>query len=239
MAIIHASNVLGTINPIREMIATAHAKNIPVLVDGAQALHHLPVDVQALDCDFYVASSHKAYGPTGIGFLYGKTKFLEKMPPYQGGGDMIEYVTFAKTTFNVLPYKFEAGTPNIADAIGFGRALTYLSELGFEKIRAHEQTLLTYATEHLSKMPGVKIIGTAREKVGVISFVLDDIHPHDIGTILDGEGIAIRVGHHCAMPLMQRFNIPATARISFGVYNQVADIDAVLDGIKLVQRFFS
>jgi cysteine desulfurase/selenocysteine lyase len=239
VAITHASNALGTINPIKKMIQIAHAHQVPVLVDGAQAFPHMPVDVQDLDCDFYAFSSHKAYGPTGLGVLYGKEKFLEKMPPYQGGGDMIESVSFTKTTYNKLPFKFEAGTPHIAGVIGFGAALAYMQKVGMENIARHEQALLAYATLKLLAIPGLKIIGTAEHKVGVISFVLDGVHPHDIGTILDDQGIAIRAGHHCAMPVMERFKIPATVRASFGVYNTEADIDALIAGLHEVQRLFN
>ena len=238
VAITHASNVLGTINPVKEMIDIAHSKNVPVLIDGAQAFPHLSIDVQALDCDFYAFSSHKAYGPTGVGILYGKEKLLEKMPPYQGGGDMIERVTFEKTTYNALPYKFEAGTPNIADVVAFNAALDYLQSIGMKTISEHEQFLLSYATDQLTTIPTLKIIGTAKNKVGVISFVLDDVHPHDIATILDHEGVAIRAGHHCAMPLMERLNIPACARASFGLYNMKEDIDALVQGLHAVKRLF-
>lgn len=239
VALAHASNALGTINPIKKMISIAHAHQVPVLIDGAQAFPHMPVDMQELDCDFYVFSAHKAYGPTGVGVLYGKTAMLEKMPPYQGGGDMIERVTFHKTTYNKLPAKFEAGTPNIAGVIGFGAALNYLRELGMEQVAAHEQALLTYAAQQLSEIPGIKLIGTAKEKVGVISFLLGDIHPHDVGTILDHDGIAIRAGHHCAMPLMERLHVPATVRASFGVYNTKDDIDALVVGLHNVKRLFA
>ncbi|HLK54847.1 MAG TPA: cysteine desulfurase [Candidatus Angelobacter sp.] len=236
VAIAHLSNALGTINPVREMIRMAHAHNIPVLVDGAQAAPRLQVDVQALDCDFYALSSHKLYGPTGIGILYGKTKLLEAMPPWQGGGDMIASVTFEKTVYNRLPYKFEAGTPNIADTIGLGAAIEYLNHLGLDEIERHEADLLAYATKSVESIPGVRVVGTAREKAGVLSFVMDEIHPHDIGTILDSEGIAIRTGHHCAQPVMQRFNIPATARASFGLYNTREEIDTLVAGIHKVQE---
>lgn len=239
VGIIHVSNVLGTINPIQKMIASAHAHNIPVLVDGAQAAPHLAVDVQALDCDFYTFSSHKMYGPTGIGILYGKTELLEAMPPYHGGGDMITRVTFEKTEYNKLPYKFEAGTPHIAGVIGLAAAIDYLQTIGMANIAEHETQLLTYATQALTAIPGLKIIGNAAEKAGIISFTLEDIHPHDIGTILDSEGIAIRAGHHCAMPLMQRFNLPATARVSFGLYNTQQDIDLLVAGIKKAQGLFA
>lgn len=238
LAISHASNVLGTINPIQKMIEIAHQHQVPVLVDGAQAFPHLPVDVQALDADFYVFSSHKAYGPTGIGVLYGKEKLLENMPPYHGGGSMIESVSFEKTTYAKLPFKFEAGTPNIADVIGFDAALHYLSRIGMKEIAAHEKGLLEYATQQLLSIPGLRIIGTAKNKVGVISFVLDAIHPHDISTVLDQAGIAVRAGHHCAMPLMQRFHIPACTRVSFGIYNTKEDIHALMQGLKTVQELF-
>jgi cysteine desulfurase/selenocysteine lyase len=232
----HLSNALGTINPVREIARMAHARNIPVLVDGAQAAPRMPVDVQALGCDFYAISGHKMYGPTGIGVLYGKAELLEAMPPYQGGGDMIASVTFDKTVYNRLPYKFEAGTPNIADTIGLGAAIEYLNELGLEAIERHEADLLAYATRAVESIPGVQLIGTAREKAGVLSFVMDEIHPHDIGTILDSEGIAVRTGHHCAQPVMQRFNIPATARASFGLYNTREEVDALAAGIHKVRE---
>jgi cysteine desulfurase/selenocysteine lyase len=206
------------------------------LVDGAQAAPRMQVDLQELDCDFYALSGHKIYGPTGIGILHGKTRLLEAMPPYQGGGDMIASVTFDKTVYNRLPYKFEAGTPNIADTIGLGAALEYLNNLGLEQIEQHEADLLAYAAKSLEEIPGVRLVGTAREKAGVVSFVMDDIHPHDIGTILDSEGIAVRTGHHCAQPVMQRFNIPATARASFGLYNTREEVDALARGIRKVQE---
>jgi cysteine desulfurase/selenocysteine lyase len=236
VAITHVSNALGTVNPVKRMVEMAHARNIPVLVDGAQAVPHLAVDVQALDCDFYAFSGHKVYGPTGIGVLYGKAKLLEAMPPYQGGGDMISSVTFEKTTYNKLPYKFEAGTPDIAGVIGLGAALEWVADVGLDAIAAHEHDLLTYATEKVSAIPGVRVIGTAVEKAGVLSFVLEDIHPHDVGTILDQEGIAIRTGHHCSQPVMDRFCIPATARASFAIYNTRADIDALANGIQRVRE---
>jgi cysteine desulfurase/selenocysteine lyase len=239
VAITHASNALGTINPIKKIIALAHEQNIPVLIDGAQAFPHLSVNVQDLDCDFYVFSAHKAYGPTGVGVLYGKKPLLEAMPPYQGGGDMIEQVTLEGFTTNKLPYKFEAGTPNIANVIGFAAALDYLEKIGMQQITKHEQTLLHYAHNQLSQIPGLRIIGTASQKVGVVSFVLDDIHPHDIGTILDHEGIAVRAGHHCAMPLMNRLNVPATVRASFGIYNKTEEIDILVDGLHQVKRLFA
>ncbi len=239
VAVTHASNALGTINPVKEMIRIAHEQGVPVLLDGAQAFPHMPVNVRDLDCDFYVFSSHKAYGPTGVGVLYAKTKWLEKMPPYQTGGDMIESVTFEKTTYNKLPFKFEAGTPNIAGVIGFGAAIAFLNKVGMENIAAHEQILLHYATEKLKTINGLKIIGSAKNKVGVVSFVLDGIHPHDIGTILDDKGIAVRAGHHCAMPVMQRFQLPATVRASFGLYNTEADIDALVIGLNEVKKVFA
>lgn len=239
IAVSHLSNALGTINPVHEIVRMAHARNIPVLVDGAQAAPRMPVDVQALDCDFYAISGHKIYAPTGIGILYGKTKLLEAMPPWQGGGDMIASVTFDKTVYNRLPYKFEAGTPNIADTIGLGAAFEYLNSLGLEQIEQHEADLLTYASKTVEAIPGVRLIGTAREKAGVLSFVMEDIHPHDIGTILDSEGIAIRTGHHCAQPVMQRFGIPATARASFGLYNTREEVDALVKGIRKVQEVMS
>jgi cysteine desulfurase/selenocysteine lyase len=236
VAVGHLSNALGTINPVREIVRMAHARNIPVLVDGAQAVARMPVDVQALDCDFYALSSHKLYGPTGVGILYGKTRLLEAMPPWQGGGDMIASVTFDKTVYNRLPYKFEAGTPNIADTIGLGAAIEYVNRLGLEEIEQHEAGLLAYATSAVESIPGVRVIGTAAEKAGVLSFVMEDIHPHDIGTILDSEGIAVRTGHHCAQPVMQRFNIPATARASFGLYNTREEVDTLVAGIHKVRE---
>ncbi len=238
VAVTHASNVLGTINPLKEMGKIAHAHNVPILIDGAQAFPHFAVDMQELDCDFYAFSAHKAYGPTGVGVLYGKQKWLEKMPPYQGGGSMVEAVTFAKTTYNKIPHKFEAGTPNVANVIGFHAALEFLNTIGMKKIAAHEQELLRYATEQLLTIPDLRIIGTAKNKVGVISFVLQNIHPHDVGTVLDHEGIAVRAGHHCAMPLMQRFNVPATVRVSFAVHNKQKDIDALIAGIQVAKRLF-
>jgi cysteine desulfurase/selenocysteine lyase len=238
-AFTHISNALGTINPVRQMVELAHRQNIPVLIDGAQAAPHMAVDVQALDCDFYTFSGHKVYGPTGIGVLYGKSALLNAMPPYQGGGDMISSVTFEKTTYNKLPYKFEAGTPDIAGVIGLGVALAYVNALGIENIAAHEHELLVYATEKLTAIPGVRLIGTAEEKAGVLSFVIEGVHPHDVGTILDQEGIAIRTGHHCSQPVMERFGIPATARASFAVYNTFAEIDALVRGIGKVREVFA
>jgi cysteine desulfurase / selenocysteine lyase len=238
-AVTHVSNALGSITPLRRMIELARAQNIPVLVDGAQAIPHIKVDVQALDCDFYAFSGHKVYGPTGIGVLYGKAALLDAMPPYQGGGDMIASVTFEKTLFNKLPFKFEAGTPDISGAIGLGAAIRYIETLGIDQIAAHEHDLLAYATEKVSAIPGVKLIGTAHEKAGVLSFVIEGIHPHDIGTILDQEGIAIRTGHHCSQPVMQRFDIPATARASFGLYNTREEVDALVAGIEKVREVFA
>jgi len=236
VAVSHLSNALGTINPLREMIRMAHARNIPVLVDGAQAAPRMKVDVQAFDCDFYAISGHKMYAPTGIGVLYGKAALLEAMPPYQGGGDMIASVTFDRTIYNRLPYKFEAGTPNIADTIALGAAIEYLEQLGLDRIERHEHDVLAYATQAVEKIPGVTIIGTAKDKAGVLSFTMDDIHPHDIGTILDREGIAVRTGHHCAQPVMQRFGIPATVRASFGLYNTRQEVDALVKGIHKVNE---
>jgi cysteine desulfurase / selenocysteine lyase len=238
VAVVHLSNALGTINPVQEIIDRAHELGVPVLVDGAQAAAHLNVDVQKLDCDFYAFSGHKIYGPTGIGVLYGKRTLLEAMPPYQGGGDMIRAVTFEKTEYNILPYKFEAGTPNIAGAIGLGAALDYVSGIGLETIAAHERDLLCYATEAVSEIPGLRLIGTAREKSSMLSFVIEGAHPHDIGTILDHDGIAVRAGHHCAMPVMDRFGVPATVRASFALYNTRDEVDALVAGIHKVKEFF-
>jgi cysteine desulfurase / selenocysteine lyase len=239
VCVTHVSNALGTINPVRKIVDMAHSHGIPVLVDGAQAVPHLKVDVQALDCDFYSFSGHKVYGPTGIGVLYGKKALLEAMPPYQGGGDMILSVTFEKTTYNRLPYKFEAGTPDIAGVIGLGAALEYVGGLGIENIGAYEHELLDYATAAVSSIPGLKIIGTAREKAGVLSFTLENIHPHDIGTILDREGIAIRTGHHCSQPVMKRFGVDSTARASFAMYNTKQEVDALVRGIEKVREVFA
>lgn len=239
VAVGHVSNALGTVNPIATITKMAHAKNIPVLVDGAQAVPHLAVNVQELDCDFYAFSSHKVYGPTGFGVLYGKAGLLEAMPPYQGGGDMISSVTFEKTTYNKVPHKFEAGTPDMAGAIGLRAAIEYLNGLGIENIGAHEHELVAYATEKVSAIPGVRLIGTAKKKASVLSFVVEGVHPHDIGTILDQEGIAIRTGHHCAQPVMERFGVDATARASFGLYNTKGEIDALVRGIKKVREVFA
>ncbi|RJG11051.1 cysteine desulfurase [Pseudomonas cavernicola] len=238
VAVTHVSNVLGTINPIQRIVELAHGRGARVLVDGAQAAPHLKVDVRALGCDFYALSGHKMYGPTGIGVLYGRRELLEEMPPYQGGGDMILSVSFEKTVYNKPPYRFEAGTPNMAGAIGLGAAIDFLDELGPEAIAAHEQTVLAYALKALAAVPGLRLIGTAKDKVSVISFVLDGIHPHDIGTILDREGVAIRTGHHCAQPLMQRFGLAATARASLGCYSTEQDIDALVAGLAKVQEVF-
>ncbi len=239
VSLVHLSNALGTINPIKRVIELAHSQDVPVLVDGAQAAPHLKVDVRELDCDFYAFSGHKLCGPTGIGVLYGKAELLEAMPPYQGGGDMIASVSFEKTTYNALPYKFEAGTPHIAGVIGLGVAIDYLSELGLERITAYEKELLDYATELIGTVPGLRIIGTAREKASVLSFTIDNIHPHDIGTILDQEGIAIRAGHHCAQPVMKRFGVPATARASFAFYNTKEEVEALVGAIHRVIEVFS
>lgn len=239
VAVTHVSNALGTVNPVRKIIEIAHDRNVPVLVDGAQAVPHMKVDVQELDCDFYAFSGHKIYGPTGIGVLYGKAELLNAMPPYQGGGDMIASVTFQKSTYNKVPYKFEAGTPDIAGAIGLGAALRYVSDIGIDRIGAHEHDLLEYATAAVSQIPGLHIVGSASEKAGVLSFVFENIHPHDIGTILDQEGIAIRTGHHCSQPVMRRFNIPATARASFALYNTREEIDALVRGIEKVREVFA
>jgi cysteine desulfurase/selenocysteine lyase len=234
----HVSNALGTINPARQIIEMAHRAGALTLVDGAQAAPHMKIDVQTLDSDFYTFSGHKVFGPTGIGILHGKAKLLEAMPPYQGGGDMIRTVTFEKTTYNDLPYKFEAGTPNIAGGIGLGAALDYVNGIGLEKIAAYEHELLTYGTERLAEIPGLRLIGTAREKAAVLSFVIEGIHPHDIGTVLDRQGIAVRTGHHCAQPVMDWFHIPATTRASLAFYNTIAEIDALAKGIRKVQEVF-
>lgn len=238
VAVTHVSNVLGTVNPVARLIEMAHRWKVPVLVDGSQAAPHCAVDVRALDCDFYVFSGHKIYGPTGIGVLYGKRELLDSMPPYQGGGDMIRSVTFEKTIYNQLPYKFEAGTPDIAGAIGLGAALDYVTAIGLDAIANHEHDLLVYATRALQSVPGLRIIGVAKEKSSALSFVIDGIHPHDIGTVLDREGIAVRTGHHCAQPLMQRFGIPATARASLALYNTTSEIDALIAGIHKLKEIF-
>ena len=239
VSITHVSNALGTILPAAQIARMAHAHGAPILFDGAQAVPHMPVDVQELDCDFYVFSGHKLFGPTGIGILYGKAEYLEAMPPFLGGGEMIKSVTFEKTIYNDLPYKFEGGTPDIAGAIGLGAAIDYVNDLGFDQITAHEDELLRYGTDALSTIEGLKIIGTAEHKAGILSFVMDLAHPHDIGTILDEQGIAGRTGHHCAQPVMQRFQIPATARASLAFYNTKEDIDALVKGIDRVIEVFS
>lgn len=238
LAISHISNALGTVNPVRKIIELAHRREIPVLIDGAQAVPHLPVDVQSLDCDFYVFSGHKMFGPTGIGVLYGKEKWLEQMPPYQGGGDMILSVSFEKTVFNALPYKFEAGTPNIEAAIGLGAAIDYLEGLDVEGRIAHERELLEYGTSALSRFPGIRLIGTAAEKSSVLSFVMGDVHPHDVGTILDHEGVAVRTGHHCAMPLMTFLGLPATVRASFACYNTERDVASLVAALGKAREVF-
>lgn len=238
VALAHVSNALGTINPVRAMIAKAHTHGVPVLLDGAQAIAHLPVDVQALGCDFYAFSGHKIYAPMGIGVLYGKALLLEEMPPYQGGGDMIRTVAFEHTEYNILPYKFEAGTPNVAGAIGLGAALDYLSGIGMETIAAYEAGVLDYATRAIEDIPGMRLIGTAQDKTAILSFLLEGVHAHDIGTILDRQGIAIRAGHHCAMPLMKRFGVAATARASFALYNTQEEADALAAGLQRTVELF-
>jgi cysteine desulfurase/selenocysteine lyase len=239
VAITHVSNALGTINPVREMVAMAHRRDIPVLVDGAQAVPHMAVDVQSLDCDFYCFSGHKMFGPTGIGVLFGKAALLERMRPYKGGGDMILSVSFEKTTYNVIPHKFEAGTPPIEGAIGLGAAIDYLGTIGMDRIAAHEHALLEYATASIETLPGVRILGTAREKAAVVSFVVQGVHPHDLGTLLDHEGVAVRTGHHCAQPVMTRFGVPATARASFAFYNTFSEVDALVAAVRKVQEMFA
>ncbi|MFA5944011.1 MAG: cysteine desulfurase [Candidatus Thermoplasmatota archaeon] len=239
VAVGHVSNALGTVNPVEEIVALAHAKEIPVLIDGAQAVPHLKVDVQEIGCEFYAFSGHKMYGPTGIGVLYGRKALLDKMPPWQGGGDMIRSVSFTEgTTFNDLPYKFEAGTPDIAGAIGLGAAVDYLASIGLEAIAKHEHDLLEYATKAVAKVRGLRIIGTAAKKAGVLSFVLDGIHPHDVGSLVDRDGIAIRTGHHCAQPVMDRFQVPATCRASFALYNTKDDVDALVASLQNVVKMF-
>ena len=238
VAINHASNVIGTINPVSEMTRIAHEHGVPVLIDGAQAVPHMPVDVQAIGCDFYIFSGHKLYGPSGAGILYAKQPWLDAMPPYHGGGGMIETVAFSSVTFAKAAHKFEAGTPDIAGAIGLHAAIQYVQGIGVETIFAHEQDLLCYAEARLLTIPGLRIIGTAKPKVGVISFVIEGVHPHDIGTVLDHEGVAVRAGHHCAMPLMERFNVPATVRASLGLYNTEKDIDALIEALLLAKRLF-
>ena len=238
VAVTHVSNALGTVAPVKAITALAHERGVPVLLDGAQAVPHLRVDVRDLDCDFYAFSGHKMFGPTGIGVLYGRAELLETMPPYQGGGDMISLVTFEKTHYNVLPYKFEAGTPNIAGVIGLGAAIDYIQALDWNQVAVYERELLRYATEALAEIAPVRIIGTAKEKAGVLSFVLDHVHAHDVGTILDQEGVAVRAGHHCAMPVMQRFGVPATTRASFAFYNTTEEIDVLVKAIRRVLKVF-
>ena len=238
VAVAHVSNALGTVNPARQIVETAHAAGAIAVLDGAQAVAHDSVDVQALGCDFYVLSSHKCYGPTGMGVLYGRAEVLEAAEPYQGGGDMIRTVSFEESTWNDLPYKFEAGTPNIAGAIGLGAAVEFMTELGMDAIAAHEREVLEYATERLGKLDGIRIIGTAPEKAGILSFVVEGVHPHDVGTIVDQHGVAIRAGHHCAMPLMRRYRVPATSRASFALYNTRADVDALVESLHRVKEIF-
>lgn len=239
VSVVHVSNSLGTINPVKEIIALAHARNIPVLIDGAQALPHLKIDVQALDCDFYAFSGHKVFGPTGIGVLYGKEALLEAMPPYQGGGDMIRTVSLEGSTFNHLPYKFEAGTPNISGTIGLGAAIDYINSIDFAAAIQHEHELLQYADDALSSIPGLRKIGTAQQKASVCSFVIEGVHPHDLGTILDQQGVAIRTGHHCTMPLMKRFKVPATARASMAFYNTREEIDRLIQALHKAKEVFA
>jgi cysteine desulfurase/selenocysteine lyase len=239
VAVVHVSNALGTVNPIQEMIRLAHDRGINVLVDGAQAVAHMPVDVQALGCDFYAFSGHKIFGPTGIGALYAKASLLNEIPPYQGGGDMISSVTFEKTRYNTPPYKFEAGTPNIGGAVGLAAAIEYLEGIGLERVAAHEHDLLAYGTEALSRVRGVRLTGTAAKKGAILSFVMDGVHPHDVGTILDGEGVAIRTGHHCCQPLMDRLGVPATARASLALYNTREEIDVFVAALEKVWKVFA
>ncbi len=238
VALPHVSNALGTVNPVREMIRAAHGVGAPVLIDGAQGAPHAVVDVRDLDCDFYAFSGHKLYGPTGVGVLYGKADLLEAMPPYQGGGDMILSVSFEKTEYNVLPYKFEAGTPHIAGVIGLGAAVEYLEALGLDAVAAHEDRLLAHALERLARTPGVRFVGTPERRASLVSFVLDGVHAHDVGTILDQEGVAVRAGHHCAMPVMERYGVPATVRASFACYNTETEVDALADGLEKAGRIF-
>ena len=238
VSIVHMSNSLGTVNPVRRVVELAHRQGIPVLVDGAQAAYHMPVDVQAIGCDFYVVTGHKLYGPTGIGALYGRRALLEAMPPYQGGGDMIASVTFERSTWNELPHRFEAGTPHIAGAIGLGAALDFITGVGFDAIVAHERSLLAYATEALSAVPGLRLVGTAADKASILSFVIEGVHPHDIGTIVDAEGVAIRTGHHCTQPVMDRLGVPATARASLAMYNTTAEVDQLVAALARVRELF-
>ena len=238
VSIVHMSNSLGTVNPVGRVVELAHRQGVPVLVDGAQAAYHMPVDVQAIGCDFYVVTGHKLYGPTGIGALYGRRALLEAMPPYQGGGDMISSVTFEKTTYNELPHRFEAGTPHIAGAIGLGAAVDFIAGVGFDAIVPHERRLLAYATEALSAVPGLRLVGTAADKASILSFVLDGVHPHDIGTIVDAEGVAIRTGHHCTQPVMDRLGVPATARASLAMYNTTGEVDQLVAALARVRELF-
>lgn len=238
VSIVYASNSLGTVNPVKKIIDLAHSYNVPVLIDAAQAVNHLKIDVQELDCDFLAFSGHKLYGPTGIGVLYGKVNLLDAMPPYQGGGDMISKVTFEKTLYNELPHKFEAGTPDIAGAIGLGAAIEYVENIGLERIAKHENELLNYATKQISELNGLKLIGTAENKISVLSFTFDNVHPHDVGTFLDFEGVAIRTGHHCTQPIMDRYCIPATSRASFGMYNTMQEVDVLVAGLKKILEVF-
>ena len=239
VAVAHVSNALGTINPVKQIAKLAHERGVPLLVDGAQAAPHMKLDVQDLDCDFYALSGHKMYGPSGIGVLYGKAALLQTMPPFMGGGDMILSVSFEKTTYNEIPYKFEAGTPNIAGTIALGATVDYLNAIGMDKIAAHEEQLLKYGTQALLRIPGLRLIGTAKHKAGVLSFVIEDVHPHDVGTILDFEGIAVRTGHHCAQPVMERYGVPATTRASLGLYNTQDDIDALVKGLLKAKEMFA
>jgi cysteine desulfurase / selenocysteine lyase len=239
VAVTHVSNALGTVTPVAEIVRLARDRGIPVLIDGAQAVAHMDVDVRALGCDFYVFSGHKVFGPTGIGVLYGRLPLLEAMPPYQGGGDMIRSVTFERTLYNEVPYRFEAGTQHIAGVVGLAAAIDYLSDLGLDRVAAHEHELLAYGTEALTTIPGLRLTGTAAQKAGILSFVMDDVHPHDIGTILDREGVAIRAGHHCCQPLMARLGVPATARASLALYNTRAEIDALVSALRKVREVFA
>jgi len=239
LALVHVSNALGTVNPVRKLVSMAHECGAVVLLDGAQAVPHMRVDVRSLDCDFYVFSGHKMFGPTGVGVLFGKEEHLEKMPPYQGGGEMIQSVTFEKTVYNDLPHKFEAGTPDIAGVVGLGAAIDFLDRVGMDRLGAYEADLLDYGTKVLSEVPGLSLVGTAKEKAGVLSFVLDGIHPHDIGTIVDSEGVAIRTGHHCAQPIMDRFKLPATARASLALYNTREELDGLVKALEKVIKVFN
>ena len=238
VSVVHLSNSLGTINPVRDIVAMAHRLDVPVLIDGSQAVYHMPVDVQALDCDFYVCTGHKLYGPTGIGVLYGREALLEQMPPYQGGGDMIRSVTFEKTTYADLPHKFEAGTPHIAGAVGLGAAVDYVRRIGFDAVAPHEADLLAYGTAALSEVKGLRLIGTAADKASILAFVMKGAHPHDVGTIVDTEGVAIRTGHHCTQPIMERFGVPATARASVAMYNTREEIDVLVHALQRVREMF-